>query len=362
MGGLLRKINLPHHASRLLKPLADLFTTLRGRSVAIGLSGGADSAMLAVCAAELAAEYDVVLHCVHIHHGLMAEADNWQRHCQQLVELLSQKCPSRIIFAPIAVHVDKQSGLGVEGAAREARYQAFLNYAHQQGISHFLIAHHLNDQAETVLLRLLRGSGVKGMQGMKVSGVRHIQHIDGENHLSLENEVFFHRPWLNVERESILSLAQWFADTTQWEAVQDESNLDLKYKRGVIRQHLTPVLNQYWHHWQYNLARHARLMEEAQQMIDDLAALDFKQLMPSEDNRSFCLKAWRALPSYRQNYVLRYWLGLFRIAMPTERRLQEWIRQLREVHQLGTDRDVRLPHEGYQIRLKKGRVILVIAE
>lgn len=347
---------LPSQASRLLKPLADLLMMLRGQAVVVGLSGGADSAMLAVCVAELAKRYDISLHCLHIHHGLMENADSWQQQCQELTHILEEVYSEQISrkqavisFASIAVHVDIHSGLGIEGAAREARYQAFLQYAKQHHIRHFLLAHHLDDQAETLLLRLLRGSGVKGMQGMAVKTIRYVG----------EEKIYFHRPWLGIERSAILLLADWFMQQTKWSVVQDESNLDIRYKRGVIRRYLTPTLDQYWSSWKQNLTRYARLMNETQQIIDDLSALDFQQLSPSEDRRSFCLKSWRELPVYRQPYVLRYWLNLFHIAMPTDKRLQEWLRQLREVHQLGFDREVRLVHEQSIIMVKRGRVVLL---
>ena len=362
-------IQLPTSASRLLKPLADLFMRLRGQTVAIGLSGGADSAMLSVCAASLAKQYHIHLHCLYIHHGLMAGADEWQQHCNELVKQLNQLFFAtdfnQVVFAALAVQVDKHSGLGIEGAAREARYQAFVKYAQQHQIEHFLLAHHLNDQAETLLLRLLRGSGVRGMQGMQAESWRRTQADDGV-HMSAtraegsvsEMEFCFHRPWLMLEREHILDLAHWFEQQIQWVPVQDESNFDERYKRGVIRQYLNPVLHQFWPSWRQNLARHARLMQEAQQRMDDMAVVDFQCLEVQDQSRSFSLKAWRALPTYRQSNVLRYWLGLFNIAMPSDKRLQAWLKQLREVHQLGFDREVLLPHENYVIRVKRGRVIL----
>lgn len=323
-------------ASRLLKPLADLFKDLRGQTVAIGFSAGADSAMLAICASTLATQYAIDLRLVHIHHGLMSQADEWVRQAQRLAQYLA------LDFSPIFVEVDRASGLGIEGAARQARYAAFIHYAKAHQIKHFLLAHHLDDQAETLLLRLLRGSGVRGMRGMQS-----VIEKDG---------VLFHRPWLMCERSFILSLAESVSKEIGWYAVQDESNLDTSYKRGAVRVELSPALNQYWPSWKQNLARHARLMEEAQAIVDDMAELDFKRLLPSDDQRSFCLKAWRTLPSYRQSNVLRYWLALLGLQMPTERRLQDWLKQLREVHQLGFDREVRLPHEGQVIVVSKGRV------
>lgn len=342
-------------ASRLLKPLADLFAGLRAQTIAIGFSAGADSAMLAVCASALAEQYGIALRLVHIHHGLMSQADEWVMQAEHLAQYLIQHRAGSLVqnladvdvgaaieFIPIYVEVDRASGLGIEGAARQARYQAFIQYAQAHQIQHFLLAHHLDDQAETLLLRLLRGSGVRGMRGMQPA-------IEKEG-------VWFHRPWLSCERSVILSFAEKMAKEMDWYAVQDESNLDTAYKRGAVRVALSPALNRYWPSWKQNLARHARLMEEAQAIVDDMAALDFKNLLPSEDQRSFCLKTWRTLPSYRQSNVLRYWLALFDLQMPTDRRLQDWLKQLREVHQLGFDREVRLPHEGHIVIVSKGRV------
>ncbi len=326
-------------ASRLLLPLTDLFATLQGKRVAIGLSGGVDSAMLAVCATELASQYKITLSFIHVHHGLMPEADEWVEECLTLAKLLDVPC-----FIE-RVKVDTSSGLGIEGAAREARYQAYYHFAKEQQVSHFLLAHHLNDQAETVLLRLLRGSGVLGMRGM----LSHIQ----------KKEISFYRPWLGVDRAVILKVAEGFTQQYQWKPVQDSSNMDSRYKRGAIRQYLSPYLNQFWPSWKQNLSRHARLMQEMQQLADDMAKIDFDGLDIKDNQHSFCLKAWRMLPPYRQSNVLRYWLSLFQLAMPSENRLKEWLKQLREVHQLGFDREVKLPHEGWVILIKKGRVIIV---
>ncbi|MDY3330736.1 MAG: tRNA lysidine(34) synthetase TilS [Pelistega sp.] len=328
-----------NQASRLLKPLADLFARLSGQTVALGFSAGADSAMLAVCAAEVAEQYGIDLRLLHIHHGLMKHADDWVHQAEQLAAYFD------VDLTVIHVEVNRQSGLGIEAAAREARYRAFADYAHQHHIKHFLLAHHLDDQAETLLLRLLRGSGVRGMRGMQTAIER-----DG---------LIFHRPWLGCERKLILTLAAEFAAQTGWQAVQDESNYDTLYKRAAVRVELAPVLNRYWSSWRQNLARHARLMDEAQAIMEDMAVLDFQNLAASEDKRSFCLKAWRALPAYRQSNVLRYWLALLDLQMPTDRRLQDWLKQLREVHQLGFDREVRLPHEGHTVVVSKGRVEII---
>ena len=330
----------------LSKPLKALLASLQKNSnrqglkacVAIGLSGGADSSMLLATLAPLVRQFDITLHILHIHHGLMKEADSWAEHCQSLASYLGFNC------AVLRVEVERQSGLGEEAAARVARYQAYRQYCEAHGIDDFILAHHLNDQAETLLLRLLRGTGVKGMGGMLET-----HHYGG---------VAYHRPWLGVEREVITEAAAVFTELSGFDMVQDPSNLDLRYKRAAVRRLLIPGLDQAWPQWKQNLNRHARHMLDAQALLDELAAEDLQSLDLLDGARDFCLASWRELSERRQANTLRYWLTLHDIPMPTERRLRDWLRQLREVHQLGYDRGLRLQHQRCLIVVERGRVQL----
>ncbi|NLY64340.1 MAG: tRNA lysidine(34) synthetase TilS [Alcaligenaceae bacterium] len=327
----------------LSSPLHALFRSAKTPVYAIGVSGGADSAMLLVYAAHIASLYNIKIHAVHVHHGLQAIADEWVRHTRQLAQMLGVECSIEY------VQVASTSGLGIEASARNARYRAYEDFAERTGIRHFLLAHHLYDQTETVLLRLLRGAGVQGMAAMAGHSQR--------------GELHFYRPWLDVSRQNILEAEKQFFLETGWQAVHDPTNADSRYTRAAVREMLVPVLDERWHGWRGNLARHSRLMAENTLLLKDLAQIDYATLDASADNTRFSLQKWRELPMHRQANVLRYWLDLQHIPMPSEARLNEWMRQFRQLHQLGHDRNLKLKHARHEINVIKGWVsIRCVAE
>ncbi|MGB6008621.1 tRNA lysidine(34) synthetase TilS [Castellaniella sp.] len=310
-----------------------------GAAIGVALSAGADSAMLALHAAVAAADAGRPLHCFHIHHGLQGAADRWQAQAHRLAGLLGASCHSR------RVQVDARQGLGMEAAARSARYAALAALADRAGVGHVLLAHHQDDQAETVLLRLLRGSGPLGLAAM-AAVARH-------------NGVTYHRPWLEQPRSLILQAAQRFEALSAWRPVQDPSNQDPQYKRAAVRLDLAPVLDAHWPAWRRTLSRHARQARELAQRAQDAAREDWLRLDLRDGGASFSLSAWRLLPQAHQAPVLRFWLQERGLRMPTEARLDAWLKQLREVHALGHDRQVRLRHENHWILVQKGRVRLI---
>ena len=111
-----------------------------------------------------------------------------------------------------------------------------------------------------------------------------------------------------------------------------------------------------WPAWRANLVRHARLSAEARQVLEEVAAADLAGLEPAADGASFSLAAWRRLSEPRQAMVLRYWLASRGLAMPTEGRLRDWMRQLRGLHSLGHDRQLRVEQAGHAVRCHRGRV------
>lgn len=330
----------------LTHSLAELLASFQKKSshyeaktkLAVGLSGGADSSMLLATLAPLVRQANIALHIVHIHHGLMRDADIWAEHCQALAAYLGFECQV------LKVDVERQSGLGEEAAARVARYRAYSQYCQAHGIVDFILAHHLNDQAETLLLRLLRGTGVKGMGGMLNT------HTYGG--------ITYHRPWLAIERQVITNAAAVFTQLSGFEMIRDPSNLDPRYKRAAVRRLLIPGLDSAWPQWKQNLGRHARLMLDAQALLDEVAEADLQTLDLRDDAKDFCLASWRKLSLRRQANVLRHWLTLHDVPMPTERRINDWLRQLREVHQLGFDRGLSFKHQHWLIEVERGRVRL----
>ena len=272
----------------------------------------------------------------HVHHGLQASADEWGRQVRVLAERLA------LPLSEARVDVALGAGKGIEAAARDARYAALARLAGERGIRHVLLAHHRNDQAETVLLRLLRGPGLVGMAAMKPASAR-----DG---------VVYLRPWLELGREAILRAADDVEAACGWRPVQDPTNADPRYTRAALRELLAPALDARWPGWRAIVARHARHMAQAAEILDEVAREDFAALDPSPDGASFSLKAWRGLSEARQAHVLRHWLERNGARMPTDARMQDLLRQLRGLHSLGHDRQLRVEQAGHVIRCHRGRV------
>jgi tRNA(Ile)-lysidine synthase len=323
----------------LLDALGQSLATLPNRSsVAVALSGGIDSVALALVAQEVCKQTEHPLHFFHVHHGLYAEADTWAAHLQGLAHDLA------VPLSLQHVEVAQDSGLGIEAAARQARYVALADLARSQGVTAILLAHHRQDQAETVLLRLLRGAGVLGL------GAMHAQALRGDLQLL--------RPWLDIDRNVLVALTQAYAQRSGWYPVQDPSNSDVQYARGALRAELIPVLDLRWPAWRQTLTRHAKQAQETSQILDEVAAGDWQTLEPDPHGMSFSLQRWRSLSEPRQALVLRYWLNQRGAAMPGERRLAELMRQLRQLHALGHDRELLWQHGSYRVQCVRGRVSL----
>lgn len=306
--------------------------------VAVAVSGGPDSAMMAVELAVLGQTAGQKSHIFHVHHGLQHAADQWRNRVHKLADIVGLPCHS------MRVSVSENTGKGTESAARDARYQGLKTLANQIGVQHVLLAQHRDDQAETVLLRLLRGSGPAGLAAMAPVTTR-----EGLTLL---------RPWLAIPRATVMQQMQCFFMATGWAPVYDPTNHHDRYTRSALRERLVPALNQRWNGWQKILSRHARHAGEVAEILTEVAAEDFASLDPAPDHHSFSLLAWRALSPARQAHVLRYWLATCGLRAPTEARLNDVLRQLRQLHALGHDRQMRVRHAGADIGCHKGRVQL----
>lgn len=306
--------------------------------VAIALSGGIDSVALALVAKQVCDDTERPLHFFHVHHGLYAQADAWAAHLQVFANDLDVPLFLR------RVTVEQDSGLGVEAAARSARYLALADLATAQKVKTILLAHHRQDQAETVLLRLLRGAGVLGL------GAMHADVLRGGLRLV--------RPWLDIDRDALVAQTRAYTERSGWEPITDPSNLDAQFARGALRAELIPVLDVRWPAWRQTLTRHAKQAQETSEILDEVAATDWQALEPDREGSSFSLQRWRSLSEPRQALVLRYWLNQQGVAMPGERRLAELMRQLRQLHALGHDRELLWQHGVHRVQCLRGRVSL----
>jgi tRNA(Ile)-lysidine synthase len=265
------------------------------------LSGGLDSTVLLHLLAGLA-QREVLppLSAIHIHHGLQAAADAWPAHCRALCSSLG---------VPLHVeYVQVQPGASLEQAARDARYAAF---AARLGVDEVLLtAQHRDDQAETLIFRLLRGAGVQGLAAMPVNRVLAAGHLV--------------RPLLGCSRADLEAYAQ--AQGLLW--VDDPSNTDERFSRNYLRRQILPTLTQRWPQALNSMARSAAHLSEAQQLLDELAQQDLDAATASKEFSwlglpQLALPALRALSESRQRNALRYWLRPL-TAMPDSEHWASW--------------------------------------
>lgn len=252
----------------------------------VAYSGGLDSTVLLHILASLAPRETIPpLTAVHIHHGLQAVGDLWPEHCQRVCDELV--VPLKVVRVSVA------PGASLEQAARDARYAAF---AAQLGDSEvLLVAQHADDQAETLLFRLLRGAGVRGLAAMPIS--RSL----GQGHVL--------RPLLNCSQAELRDYA--VKHNLQW--VEDPSNGDEQFSRNFLRRQVLPMLTQRWPQAVSRFSQATEHLREASEMLDELAVQDLAAAQGSAGCGwlklpSLALAPLRAISSARQRNALRYWL------------------------------------------------------
>jgi tRNA(Ile)-lysidine synthase len=263
----------------LLRKLAEL-AELSGKPdrLVVAFSGGLDSTVLLHALASSRDAHQTALLAIHIDHGLHPESAAWCRHCRSFATSLD------IEFESVKVAVRSDSGQGLEAAAREARYAAFRAILRSGDC--LLSAHHKDDQAETLLLNLMRGSGPAGLAGI------------GEVRSFAAGWLL--RPLLSVSREELQDYATQHA--LRW--IDDPSNEDRTIDRNYLRHEVLPLLEERWPGAASRLQRRAVLASEAATMLDQLADSDFHDLGGRPDRLT--LDTLRRLPAERQRNVLRY--------------------------------------------------------
>lgn len=287
----------------------------------IALSGGLDSVVLIHLLAGLRADRRLAMEAVHVHHGLSPQADNWAEHCRLLCADLD------VPFAIRRVNVSRQSGEGIEGEARRLRREAL-----REGWTDWVaLAHHRDDQAETLLANLLRGSGVLGASAMPAA------------------ETLWLRPLLNVPRADLKTYAE--QQGLGW--CEDESNSDIRYTRNFLRHQVLPLFEERRPGAGERLALAADRFAEAQQLLDELARID----LSGNPSRFPLPKALFArLDDARGGNLLRYLLRQAGLQSPDEPSLREFIRQL---HAAGPDRHPLLRMGSASLEIRKGMLNLL---
>ena len=264
--------------------------------VLVGLSGGIDSVLLLEL---LKQQIDSKrIQAVHINHGLSDNADQWQQFTQDYCRQLD-----------VDYHAEKiqlvVTGEGIEAAAREARYAVFEKRLKQNGL--LFLAHHADDQVETVLYRLLRGSGSKGLAG-----------IPETRPLGMGQLI---RPLLAYSKQAIQREA--VERDLNW--IEDESNLDDRFDRNYIRNQVIPVIAKRWPDYPQTIMHSAGLSDQANQLSKDLALEDLASLDELNERAgwSISIEALTNLSTLRQRNFLRYWSEIQHLSAPSSKIINE---------------------------------------
>src|SRR5882724_10524399 len=249
-----------------------------GAHLVLGLSGGVDSVALLSTLADLASSMRFSLRAVHVNHGISPNAGRWAEFCAGLCA--RYRVPLQVEAVDIAPH----RALGLEAAARKARYEVFSRV----DADFVVLAHHRDDQAETLLLRLLRGSGLRGLAAMSP-----LRSLAGTRARLL-------RPLLGVPRGDI----EAYARQRGLEWIEDESNLDTARHRNFLRHEVIPPLERVFPAAREAIARAAANLAEARELLDEMARSDLERCGGVE---AVDVPALQRLGDVRAKNVLRYW-------------------------------------------------------
>lgn len=297
----------------------------------VGFSGGLDSTVLLHALSHMP-EHPPLL-AVHIHHGISVNADAWARHCQQ------KAADWGVELALVKVTVDRQQA-SLEDAARRARYRVFDELL--QAGDGLLLGHHQDDQAETLLLRLMRGAGPRGLGAMAP--------------LRTQGQGLLLRPLLTLSR----ALLEAYAHEQQLTWVDDDSNTDEGFDRNFIRSQISPLLARRWPGFAAGWARSAQLCREQDALLQELATADLDGLDVrfTRGGLSLDLAGLRALSRARRHNVLRQWCDGLQLPLPTQMALQAVEQQLLFAD---TDSQADVSWEGLSLRVFRQRLYLLPA-
>jgi tRNA(Ile)-lysidine synthase len=311
-------------AAKTSKPIG---TKTPPAQLAVAFSGGLDSTVL--LHATIKAHGKKNVHALHVHHGIQKEADQWQAHCKAVAKKLGCHFDTR------NVKLNKQSN--IESQARNLRYEALTQMCQAHNIQDLLLAHHLDDQAETVLIQLMRGAGLPGLSAMPQVKSKELIHL--------------WRPFLNMRRKDL----EIYAKEHQLTWIEDPSNQDESYRRNAIRKSILPTLEKFQEGAIENLSRSAKHLGEAQELLNQLADIDLGLIEGKEGLSKTNLIRLYKTSQARATNALRRWLSKNGLAYPSEERLTAWWSELQQTR---PDSKLQWDHDQQVIRLWRGHLTI----
>lgn len=279
----------------------------------VALSGGLDSCVLLDLMHKVCRQTKIPLRAIHIHHGLQSEADQWVEHCKKLC------CDLVIPLNSVHLQIKPGKGDSLEAVAREMRYQVFEAALAQDEV--VLLAQHQDDQAETLLLQLLRGAGPEGLAAMPVC-----RQFGAGSML---------RPLLDINREQLKEYAR--LHKLAW--IEDPSNSDMRFDRNYLRHQVMPLLKQRWPSVSKTFSRSAALCATSNVLVRNQAQFLLKQVLFKQANGEYGVNntdqlidcsLLGQLARSQQAIVIREWLRQKQLGMPSEVQMQQILTQMLE--------------------------------
>lgn len=303
--------------------------TAHGKVFDVALSGGVDSVVLLHLLVRFRAEHpDTRLNAVHVNHGLSSNAAHWQQYC----EILCLKWDVSLKTATVTV--EDKNRVSLEAAARDARYTAFSEHVASNSI--LLLGQHQDDQVETFLLRLKRGSGLDGLSSMRLTGVTKMG-------------VQWLRPLLSISRQQI----EAYADAYQLKHIEDESNHDTRFDRNFIRNDILPVMNERFVGFNGCVARSIEILQQQSELLLHYTEQDYQAC---QNQGRIDLVLFLSMSLLRQQNIIRYWLTQHQVKMPSKAWLTQLVSQL---NQITSDNEMVVSIEQFQVRVYRSEVYLV---
>lgn len=291
-----------HVLGKYLRHLKNRIIQKQPLRLTVGLSGGVDSVVLLHILAQLNRTQRTTLNlsAIHINHGISPNAKAWAQFCQKYCAQL------HIALAVINHHVIKSGGESLENNARKVRYREFLNNQAQI----IALAHQKNDQIETTLSQVFRGSDLHNIAAM--------------HEISCKKNQLIWRPLLDISRDQIENYAQEY----KLSYIEDESNHDISYLRNFIRQIILPTLTKFDKDIHNKILKLPQQLQNTLDLVDHLAAVDLEYISTSINNQQvIVVEQFKTLSSVRQYNVLAHYLKKHNLMLPTLKQLKEFIHQ-----------------------------------
>lgn len=311
--------------NKLIETLRDALREHPHGALCVAYSGGPDSTALLHALTQLPEAHERGLRALHVDHGLHADSHTWAEHCRERAKAWGVTC------LVLRVDVDHARGYGLEAAARDARYRAFA--ASLQKDERLVLAHHRDDQAETVLLKLLRGAGPEGLGGMRAT--RRL------------GEGLLWRPLLDLSRHEL----RRYVEQYELPCIDDPSNSDARLSRNFLRHEILPRLTQHWPHAVDSIVHSARLHRAATDALEQQWRAEQARLLDPAQG-SLDAHGWLALAPALRHPLLDDWLHARGLPAPTSAQRMQIERQC-------TARDGQLPcirWAGAEVHVWRGRL------